>query len=78
MHQDTVYRLAGVQFMSLADSGRPLDVPGLVTIQLREVTLVLTIGDIVRILNPAQQIPQTEWRWLVNSWIDLRRFNKIY
>ena len=38
MQQDTVYRLAGVQFMSLVDSGRPSDVHGLVTVQLREVT----------------------------------------
>jgi len=38
MQQDTVYRLAGVQFMSLIDSGRPSDVHGLVTGQLHDVT----------------------------------------
>jgi len=34
MQQDTIYRLAGVQFMSLVDSGRPSNVHGLVTVQL--------------------------------------------
>ena len=34
MQQDTVYRLTGVQFMSLVDSGQPSDVPGLRTVLL--------------------------------------------
>jgi len=34
MPQDTVDPLAGLQFMSLADSGRPWDVHGPVTVQL--------------------------------------------
>jgi len=38
MQQDTVYRLAGVLFMSLVDYGRQSDVHGLVTVQLRDVT----------------------------------------
>ena len=78
MQQDTVYRLAGVQFMSLVDSGRPLDVHGLVTIQLRDVTRELTIVDIGTIIGLAHLIPETERCWLVNSQIDLRTFNEIY
>jgi len=46
MQQDTVYRLAGVQFMSLVDTGRPSDVHGMVTVQLRDVTPELIIVDI--------------------------------
>jgi len=38
MQQDKVYPLAGVEFMSLVDSGRPSDVHGLVTVQLRDGT----------------------------------------
>ena len=78
LQQDTVYRLAGVQFMSLVDSGRPSDVHGLVTIQLRDCTRELTIVDIGAIIGLAHLIPETERRWLVNSRIDLRTFNEIY
>jgi len=78
MPQDTVYRLPGVQFMSLVGSGRPSDVHGLVTIQLREVPRELTIVDIGTIIGLAHLIPQTERPWLVNSRIDLCTFNEIY
>jgi len=78
MEQDTVYRLAAVQFMSLVDSGRPSDVHGLVTVQLRDVTRELTIVDIGAMIGLAHLIPETERRWLVNSRIDLRTFNEIY
>ena len=78
MQQDTVYRLAGVQFMSLVDSGRPSDVHSLVTVQLRDVTREITIVDIGAIMGLAYLIPETERRWLVNSRIDLRTFNEIY
>jgi len=78
MQQDTVYRLAGVQFMSQADSGRPSDVHGLLTVQLRDLTRELTIVDIGTIIGLAPLIPETERRWLVNSRIDLRTFNEIY
>jgi hypothetical protein len=78
MQQDTVYRLAGVQFMSLVDSGRPSDVHRLVTVQLRDITPELTIVDIGTIIGLAHLIPETERRWLVNSRIDLRTFNEIY
>jgi len=76
--QDTFYRLAGVQFMSLVDSGRPSDVHGLVTVQLRDVTRELRIVDIGTIIALAHLIPETERRWLVNSRIHLRTFNEIY
>ena len=78
MPQDTVYRLAGVQFMSLVDSGRPSDVHGLVTVHLRQVTRQLTIVDIGTIIGLAHLIPESEPRWLVNSGINLRTFNEIY
>jgi len=78
MQQDTVYRLAGVQFLSLVDSSRPSDVHGLVTVQLRDITRDLTMVDIGRILGLAHLIPETDRRWLVNSRIDLRTFNAIY
>jgi len=78
MQQDTVYRLAGVQFMSLVDSGRPSDIHGLVTVQLRDVTQELTIVNLGMIIGLAHLIPETERRWLVNSRIDLRTFNEIY
>ena len=78
MEQDTVYRLAGVQFMSLLDSERLSDVQGLVTVELREVTRELTIVHIGTILGLAHLIPETERRWHVNSRIDLRTFNAIY
>jgi len=64
--------------MSLVDSGRPLDIHGLVTVQLRDVTRQLTIVDIGTILGLTHLIPETERRWLVNSTIDLRTFNEIY
>jgi len=78
VQQDTVYRLAGVQFMTLVDYGRPSEVNGLVTGQLRDVTRELTIVDIETIIGLAHRIPETERRWLVNSRIDLRTFNEIY
>ena len=78
MQQDTVHRLAGVQFMSRVDSGRPSDVHGLVTVKLRDVTQELTIVDIGRIIGLVHLRPETERRWLVKSRIDLRTFNEIY
>jgi len=77
MRQDTVYLLGGVQFMSQVDSGRPSDVDDLVTVPLRDVTRELTIRYIGTILGLVPLIPQTDWRWLVNSRIDLRTFNEI-
>ena len=62
MQQDTVYRPAGVQFMSLVDSGRPSDVHGLVTVHLRDVTRELTIVDITTIIGLVHLIPEPERR----------------
>jgi len=78
-HQEKVYRLAGVQMMSVVNSGRPSEVHGLVTVQLREDPREWTIVDIGTILGLAQLIPETtDRRWIVNSRIDLRTFNEIY
>jgi len=78
MQQDTVYRLAGVQFMSLVHSGRQSDVHGLVTFQLRDVTRELIIVDIRTIIGLPHLILETERRWPGNSGIDLLTFNEIY
>jgi len=78
MQQDTVYRLAGVQFMSVVHSGRPSEVHGLVTIQLRGVTRELTILDIWTIISIAHGIPKIDRHWLVNSKIYLSTLNEIY
>ena len=78
MQEDMVCRLTGVQFLSVVDSGRPSDTPGLVTIQLRDVTRELTLVDIGTILGLAHLIPEIDQRWLVNSRIDLRTFNELY
>jgi len=78
MQQDTLYRLAVVQFMSLVDSGRPSNVHGLVTVQLKDFTRELTIVDIGTILRLGHLILETDRRWRVNSRIDLHTFNEIY
>jgi len=78
MQQDTVYRVAWVQLMSLVDYGPLSEVHGLVTVELRDVTHELTIVDIGTILGLPHLIPETDRRWPVNSGIDLRTFNDIY
>ena len=78
MQEDTVCRLAGVQFLSVVDSRRLSDTHGLVTVLLRDVTRELTIVDIGTILGLAHLILEINRRWLVNSQIDLRTFNDIY
>jgi len=77
-HEDTVRRLAGVQFMSVVNAGHPSDTHGLVTVQHRDDAREMTIVDIGTILGLAHLIPETDRRWLVNSRIDLRTFNEIY
>jgi len=78
LQQDTVYRLAGVQFMGLVNSVGMSDLYRLVTVQLRDVTCEVTFVNIERILGLAHRIPEAEQPWLVNSRIDLRTFNEIY
>jgi len=78
MQQDTINRLAGVQFMSLEDSGRLSDIHGLVTVRLGDITRELTILDIRTIIGLTHLIRETERPWLVNSRIELRTFNEIY
>ena len=77
-YQNTMCRLVGVQLMGVLNSGHLSDVYGLVTVNLRDDALELTIVDIGTILALAQHIPETDQRWLVNSRIDLRIFNEIY
>jgi len=62
MLQDTLYRLAGVQFTSLVDSRCPLDVHGLVTVLLKDLTQELTIVDMGTILGLPHLIPETDQR----------------
>ena len=76
--EDTVRRVAGVQLLTLVNSGRLSDLHGLVTVQMREDTRGFTIVDIGTILGLADLIPEKDRRWLVNSRIDLRTFNEVY
>jgi len=76
--EDTVRRVAGVQLRTLVNSGRLIDLPGLVTVQMREDTRGFTIVDIGTILGLASLIPEKDRGWLVNSRIDLRTFNEVY
>jgi len=75
---DTVRRVAGVQMLTPVNSGRLSDLPGLVTVQMRYDTRGFTIVDIGTILGLAHLIPEENRPWLVNSRIDLRRFNEVY
>jgi len=73
-----VRRVAGVQMLTPVNSGRLSDQHGLVTVQMREDARGFTIVDIGTILGLALLIPEEDGRWLVNSRIDLRTFNKVY
>ena len=76
--EDTVYRVASVQLLTRVNSERLSDLYGLVTAQMREDIRGFTIVDIGTILSLAHRISEEDRRWLVNSRIDLRTFNKIY
>jgi len=75
---DTARRVAGVQMLTLVNSGRLSDQHGLVTVQMREDARGFTIVDTGTILGLAHLIPEEDRRWLVNSLIDLRTFNEVY
>jgi len=75
--QDTVHRLATVQYMSVVNQECPLDIDGLVTVQMSEFAGEFTIVDIGTILSLAHLIPETDRRWLMNNRIDLKTFNDI-
>jgi len=78
-HQEKVYSVAGVQMMSVVNSGRVSEGHSLVTVQLREDAREWTIVDIGTILGLAHLIPETTDRhWIVNSRINLTTFNGIY
>jgi len=77
-YENSVGRLAGVQFASAGNSGPLSDVHDLVTVQIKEDASVFTVVDIGRILGLAHLIPEAERRWIVNSRIDLRTFNEVY
>jgi len=76
--KNTVGRVAGVQFLTLVNSGPLSDLHGLVTVQMREDTRGFTIVDIGTILGLAQVILEEDRRWLGNSRIDLRTFDEVY
>jgi len=75
---DRVRRLAGVQFVSAVNSGLISDVYSLVTVQMKEDAREFTVVDIGTILGLVHLIPDGDRRWIVNSRIDLRTFNKVY
>jgi len=64
--------------MRVVDSSDLSDVYGPVTVHLRDVTRDLRIVDIGMIIGLAHIIPERDEGWLVNSEIDLLRFNEIY
>jgi len=76
--EDQVRRLAGIQFVRAVNSGRISDVHSLVTVQMKEDAREFTVVDIGTILGLAHFIPEGDWRWIVNSRIDLRTFNEGY
>jgi len=76
--QDTVRRLAGVQILSLVNSGRHSDIDRLVTVQLREDGREFILVDIGTILGLGHLVQEGHRRWHVYSPIDLRTFNEIY
>jgi len=76
--EDPVRHLAGVQFVSAVNSGRISDVHSLVTVPMKEDAREFTVVDIGTILGLAHLIPEGDWRWIVNSRIDLRTFNEVY
>jgi len=76
--EDRVRRLAGVLFVSAVNSGPISDVHSLVTVQIKEDAREFTVVDIETILGLAHLIPEGDWRWIVNSLIDLRTFNEVY
>ena len=76
--EDPVSRLARVQFVSGVNSGHISDLPSLVTVQMKEDAREFTVVDIGTILRLVHLIPEGAQRWIVNSRIDLRTFNKVY
>jgi len=78
MQQNTVYRFAVVEIMSVIDSGGRSDVHSLVTVQLRNIARERTIVNIRMTLSLAYIIPEADRCWLVNGRIDLSTFNEIH
>ena len=74
----TVRHLASVKILSPVNSGRALDVHGVVTVQPREDAREFRVVDVGTILGLAHLIPEADRRWLVNNRIDLRTFREIY
>jgi len=70
--------VAAVQILRAVNSGFPLDIHSLVTVQMREDAPEFTIVDLGTMHGLAHLIPEGEWRWLVISRIDLRTFNEVY
>ena len=64
--------------MSAVNSEQISDVHSLVTVQMKEDAQELTVVDIGTILGLAHLIPEGDRRWIVNSRINLRTFNKVY
>ena len=73
----TVQQLPVVQLFCHVNSGRPSNIPSLLTIQLRKEARELLV-DIGTILSLAYLTPEGAQHWLVNSRIDFTTFNKIY
>ena len=70
--------LAGGHMWSPVNSGRPSDTRCLVTVHVREDAREFILVDIGTILGLAYLVPEGDRRWLVNSRIDMRKFNDMY
>jgi len=76
--ENAVGWVAAVRMLSPVNSGFPSDIPGLVTVQMREDAREFTIVDVGTIDGLAHLIPEGERHWLVHSRIDLKTFNNVY
>ena len=70
--------VADVQMLTPVDSWRLADQHGLGTVQLRKNARGFTLVDIGTIISLAHLIQEEDRPWLINSQIDLIRFNKVY
>jgi len=76
--ENAVRWVATLRMLSAVNSGFPLDIHGLVTVQMWENAREFTIVDVGTIHGLAHLIPEGERRWLVTSRINLRTFNEVY
>jgi len=75
--ENWMHCLAGIQFVSAVNSGPISDIDSLVTFQMKGDSREIAVVAIGTILGLAHLIPEGDQRWIVNSYINLRTFNKV-